>query len=218
MSAVVNIGIIVVVGISVFGGLRRGLRKELLNLAGIVIAIVGGILLAKPVALLFRQWGVIEEVPYLLAFLCGFILVSLGYSMVKGRILPKEVDLSERISGALLGFAKGMISAAILVYALAGIWPQSAVAVGRAPAARLVLPLTAALDALAGAVHPLLPEEFTSQIRNGYEFFNRTRDDLRETIDTVEGIGETAREYGQKIQESAAVADSLAGALTIPPQ
>ncbi len=123
MSAVVNIGIIVVVGISVFGGLRRGLRKELLNLAGIVIAIVGGILLAKPVALLFRQWGVIEEVPYLLAFLCGFILVSLGYSMVKGRILPKEVDLSERISGALLGFAKGMISAAILVYALAGIWP-----------------------------------------------------------------------------------------------
>ncbi len=214
----VNIGIIVVVGISVFGGLRRGLRKELLNLAGIVIAIVGGILLAKPVALLFRQWGVIEEVPYLLAFLCGFILVSLGYSMVKGRILPKEVDLSERISGALLGFAKGMISAAILVYALVGIWPQSAEAVGRAPAARMVVPLTAALDALAGAVRPLLPEEFTAQIRDGYAFFNQTRNDLRETIETVEGVGETAREYGQKIQESAAVADSLAGALTIPPQ
>ena len=208
----------VVVGISVFGGLRRGLRKELLNLAGIVVAIVGGILLAKPVALLFRQWGVIEEIPYLLAFLCGFILVSLGYSMVKGRMLPKEVDLSERISGALLGFAKGMISAAILVYALVGIWPQSAEAVGRAPAARLVLPLTAALDALAGAIRPLLPEEFTTQIRDGYEFFKQTRNDLRETIETIEGVGETAREYGQKIQESAAVADSLAGALIIPPQ
>ena len=214
----INIGILVVVGISVFGGLRRGLRKELLNVAGIVIAIVGGILLAKPVALLFRQWGVIEEVPYLLAFLCGFILVSLGYSMVKGRILPREVDLSERISGALLGIAKGMISAAILVYALVGIWPQSAEAVGRAPAARMVLPLTAALDALAGAVRPLLPQEFTDHIRDGYRFFNKTRNDLRDTIETIEGVGETARDYGQKIQETAAVADSLAGALTIPPQ
>lgn len=208
----------VVVGISVFGGLRRGLRRELLNLAGIVLGIVGGILLAKPVGLLFRSWGVIEEIPYILAFLCGFILVTLGYSMVKGRILPKEVDLSERISGALLGFAKGMISAAILVYVLVGIWPQSAEAVGRAPAARMVLPLTAALDALAGVVRPLLPKEFITQIRDGYEFFNKTRKDLRETIETIEGAGETARKYGQKIQESAAVADSLAAALAIQPQ
>lgn len=208
----------VVVGISVFGGLRRGLRRELLNLAGIVIGIVGGMLLAKPVGLLFRRWGVIEEIPYILAFLCGFILVTLGYSMVKGRVLPKEVDLSERISGALLGFAKGMISAAILVYVLVGIWPQSAEAVGRAPAARMVLPLTAALDALAGVVRPLLPEEFITQIRDGYEFFNKTRKDLRETIETIEGAGETARKYGQKIQESAAAADSLAAALAIQPQ
>lgn len=208
----------VVVGISVFGGLRRGLRRELLNLAGIVLGIVGGMLLAKPVGLLFRRWGVIEEIPYILAFLCGFILVTLGYSMVKGRILPKDVDLSERISGALLGFAKGMISAAILVYVLVGIWPQSAEAVGRAPAARMVLPLTAALDALAGVVRPLLPQEFITQIRDGYEFFNKTRKDLRETIETIEGAGETARKYGQKIQESAAVADSLAAALAIQPQ
>jgi len=215
---VINIGIIVVVGISVLGSVKRGLRKELLNLAGIVIAVVGGILLAKPVGLLFRRWGVIEEIPYLLAFLCGFVLVSLGYSMVKGRILPKEVDLSERISGALLGFAKGMISAAILVYVLVGIWPQSAEAVGSAAAARMVLPLTAALDALAGVVRPLLPEEFTSQIRDGYKFFNQTRNDLKDTIETIEDVRETAREYGEKIQESAAVADSLAGALVIPPQ
>ena len=214
----INIGIIVVVGISVLGSVKRGLRKELLNLAGIVIAVVGGILLAKPVGLLFRRWGVIEEIPYLLAFLCGFVLVSLGYSMVKGRILPKEVDLSERISGALLGFAKGMISAAILVYVLVGIWPQSAEAVGSAAAARMVLPLTAALDALAGVVRPLLPEEFTSQIRDGYKFFNQTRNDLKDTIETIEDVRETAREYGEKIQESAAVADSLAGALVIPPQ
>ncbi len=208
----------VVVGISVFGGLRRGLRKELLNLTGIVLGIIGGMLLAKPVGLLFRRWGVIEEIPYILAFLCGFILVSLAYSMVKGRILPREVDLSERISGALLGFAKGMISAAILVYALVGIWPQSAEAVGRAPAARMVLPLTAALDALAGVVRPLLPKEFTTQIRGGYEFFNKTRKDLKETIEIIEKVGGTAREYGQNIQESVEVDDSLAGALTIQPQ
>ncbi|MCK4772827.1 MAG: CvpA family protein [Candidatus Latescibacteria bacterium] len=185
MSAVVNIGILVVVIIGVLGGLKRGLRRELLNLAGIVIAIVGGILLAKPVASLFRSWGVIEEVPYLLAFVCGFILVSLGYSMIKGRMLPREIDLSERISGAMLGFAKGLIVAAILVYALVGIWPQTAEAVGRAPTARIVLPLTAAIDALAGAIRPLLPEEMTEQIRGGYRFFDQTRKDLKQTLETA---------------------------------
>ena len=217
MSAAVNIGIVVVVGLGVLGGLKRGLRRELLNIAGIVIAVVGGILLAKPVASVVRQWGVVEEVPYLLAFLCGFILTTLGFSLVKSRLLSKEIDLSERISGAVLGLAKGMLFAAILLYGLVGIWPRTTKAVGRAPAARLVLPLTAAVDALAGAIRPLLPRELTEQIREGYRYFNRTREDLEEAIGTLEGVGEKARGYREKVQESAAVADSLSRVLTPPP-
>ncbi len=217
MSAAVNIGIVVVVGLGVLGGLKRGLRRELLNIAGIVIAVVGGILLAKPVASVVRQWGVVEEVPYLLAFLCGFILTTLGFSLVKSRLLSKEIDLSERISGAVLGLAKGMLFAAILLYGLVGIWPRTTEVVGRAPAARLVLPLTAAVDALAGAIRPLLPRELTEQIREGYRYFNRTREDLEEAIGTLEGVGEKARGYREKVQESAAVADSLSRVLTPPP-
>jgi len=217
LSAAVNIGIVVVVGIGVLGGLKRGLRRELLNIAGIVIAVAGGILLAKPVSSIVRQWGVIEEVPYVLAFLCGFILTTLGYSLVKSRLLSKEIDLSERISGAVLGLAKGMLFAAILLYGLVGIWPRTAEAVGRAPAARLVLPLTAAVDALTGAIRPLLPRELTEQVREGYRFFNRTREDLEEAIGTLEGVGEKAREYREKVQDSAAVADSLSRVLTPPP-
>ena len=78
MSSAISIAIVVIVGLAVFGGLRRGLRRELVNLAGILLAFVGGILLAKPVAALFKHYGVIEEVPYLLAFVCGFIAVSFG--------------------------------------------------------------------------------------------------------------------------------------------
>jgi len=217
LSAAVNIGIVVVVGIGVLGGLKRGLRRELLNIAGIVIAVAGGILLAKPVSSIVRQWGVIEEVPYVLAFLCGFILTTLGYSLVKSRLLAKDIDLSERISGAVLGLVKGMLFAAILLYGLVGIWPRTAEAVGRAPAARLVLPLTAAVDALTGAIRPLLPRELTEQVREGYRFFNRTREDLEEAIGTLEGVGEKAREYREKVQDSAAVADSLSRVLTPPP-
>ena len=113
---------------------------------------------------------------------------------------------------------QGMVVAAILVYALIGIWPQTARAVGRAPAARVILPITTALDALAGAIRPLLPGEMTAQIREGYRFFTQTRKDLEEAVDTVGEVGETVREYGEKVQESAAVADSLTSLVTPPPE
>lgn len=188
MTSAINIGILLVLGAAVFGGLVRGLRRELLNLVGIVLALAGGIFLAKPVASLFRSWGVIEEVPYLLAFICGFIVVSLGFSLIKGPLIPKEIDLAERIAGALLGLAKGMLSAAILLYILVGIWPQSAQSVGRAPAARIIMPVTAAVDALAGAIRPLLPEELTGQVRDGFKFFKETRDSLEKAVES-EGEG-----------------------------
>ncbi len=218
MNVVITIGILVVVGLAVLGGLRRGLRRELLNIVGVILAIVGGILLAKPVASLFNHYGVIEELPYLLAFLCGFIAVSLGFSILKGPLIPKEIDTAERISGGLLGFMKGVIFAGILLYLLVGIWPGSVKTVTDVPAARLVAPVTSIIDAVVGAVTPLLPEDFTARVRNGFQFFQDTRRELGSAFETARDVGESAREYGRKVQEGAAVVDSLAGMLEPPPE
>ncbi|GEM_PF-2056475 len=217
MSTVINLALAVVLVLATVGGIRRGLRRELMNIAGLVAALAGGIFLAKPVSALVSRWGVIEEVPYLLAFVIGFILVSFGFSMLKGPFLPKEIDTAERISGGIVGFGKGVFFAALLLYALVGIWPRLSEEAGEALMVRIVLPGTIAVDALAGAITPLLPEDLTAQVRSGFAFFRETREQIRETLDTFGAVGETARAYEQKMQESAAVADSLAGIIDPPP-
>ncbi len=217
MNVVFTIGLAVVIGFSTFGGVRRGLRREILNIAGVIAAFVGGILLAKPVAALFNHYGVVEELPYLLAFLCGFIAVSLGFSILKGPLMPKEIDTAERLSGGILGFGKGIIFAGILLYLLVGIWPGSLETVTAAPAAKLVAPVTSIVDAVVGAVEPLLPEEFTIQIRDSFRFFQETRQQLGDALDTVREVGEATREYGQKVQAGAAMVDSLSSLVEPPP-
>lgn len=217
MSTVLNIALAAVLAMAALGGLRRGLRRELVNIAGLVASLAGGILLAKPVSSLVSRWGVIEEVPYLLAFVIGFILVSFGFSLLKGPFLPKEIDTAERISGAALGLAKGMLFAALLFYALVGIWPRLSEQAGDAVMVRIVLPGTVMVDALTEAITPLLPEELTAQIRSGFAFFRETREQLSESLESLGEASDTIQEYGRKVQESAAVADSVLGALEPPP-
>ncbi|MFC1500328.1 CvpA family protein [Candidatus Zixiibacteriota bacterium] len=217
MNMIITIGILSTIGFGTIGGLRRGVRRELLNIVGVLVAIVGGIMLAKPVASLFNHYGVVEELPYLLAFLCGFIAVSLGFSMFKGPFIPKEIDTAERMSGGILGFLKGVMFAGILLYLLVGIWPGSVERITEVPAARLVAPVTSIIDAVVGVVTPMLPEEFTEHIRDGFQFFKETREELGIALDNMGEIEETTREYARKVQEGAAVVDSLAGALEPPP-
>jgi uncharacterized membrane protein required for colicin V production len=217
MNMVITVGIVVVIGFATIGGIRRGLRRELLNITGIIAAIVGGILLAKPVASLFKHYGVVEELPYILAFLCGFIAVSLGFSILKGPLMPKEIDAAERISGGLIGCAKGVIFAGILLYLLVGIWPGSVDTVTEIPAARLVAPVTSLIDVVVGAVTPLLPEDFTAQMRDSFQFFQDTRKQFGEALESLQEVGDVTREYGRKVEEGAAVVDSLTRVLEPPP-
>jgi len=217
VSTVLNLALAAVLVMATLGGLRRGLRRELVNIGGLVASLAGGILLAKPVSSLVSRWGVIEEVPYLLAFVIGFILVSFGFSLLKGPFLPREIDSAERISGAVVGLGKGMLFAALLLYALVGIWPRLSEQVGDAVMVRIVLPGTVAVDALTEAITPLLPEELTAQVRSGFAFFRETREQIAESLESLGQVSETVQEYGRKVQESAAVADSVLGALEPPP-
>ncbi len=209
MSRVVDIAIVILVVLLVLGGLRRGLRRELLNLAGVVVALLGGVFLARPVASLIARFGVLEEVPWLLAFIGGFLAASLLFSLLKAPLLPREVDLAERISGGVVGLGKGVVLAALLLYLLLGLWPDGARRLTAAPAARLVLPVVEVVDRVAGAVRVLLPRDFTERVRTTWEGVRRSGREVSETLETIQQAGEQVREYGRTVGEGAAVVDSL---------
>jgi hypothetical protein len=209
VSQVVDIAIVIVVALTVLGGLRRGLRRELINLAGVVIALLGGVFLARPAASLIARFGVLEEVPWLLAFIGGFLAASLLFSLLKAPLLPREIDLAERISGGVVGLGKGVVLAALLLYLLLGIWPDGAGRLTAAPAARLVLPVVEVVDRVAGAVRVLLPRDFTERVRTTWEGVRRSGREVSETLETIRQAGEQAREYGRTVGQGAAVVDSL---------
>jgi uncharacterized membrane protein required for colicin V production len=185
MNTVFTIGFLVVIGTATLGGLRRGLRRELLDIIGIISAFIGGILLAKPIASLLEHWGMVEELPYFLAFICGFIAVSLGFSIFKGPLMPKEVDAAERLSGGIVGLGKGIVMAGFLLYMVVGIWPASVETVTSNRAAKLVAPITSVIDVVVGVVEPLLPDDFTEQVQESFRFFRETRQRLGGALDTI---------------------------------
>ena len=197
MSRVISLVLLVVVALPVLAGLQRGLRRELLNLAGIVAAVAGAILLAKPVGMLFRSIGIMEDVPYLLAFAGGFVAVSLAFSVLKAPLVPKQVDLAERISGGALGLAKGLVGGALLVYLAVGIWPRTAGAVAESRMGRLVLPLTRIVDSVVDKAEILLPRDLTERIREGYRSLQSVGEELEEAIETLQETGGKADTPGQ---------------------
>jgi uncharacterized membrane protein required for colicin V production len=185
MSRVVSVVLLIVVVLPVFAGLRRGLRRELLNLAGIVAAVAGGILLAKPAGMVFSSIGIMEEVPYLLAFVAGFIATTLAFSLLKAPLVPRAVYLAEWVSGGAVGFAKGLLGAALLVYLVVGIWPRTASAVSESQIGQYVLPLTRVVDRVVEAADIVLPRDLTERIREGYRSLQSVGEELEEAIEKL---------------------------------
>ena len=216
MSAVLDLVLLVLVAGALLGGLLRGLRRELLNLFGLVVALAGGMVLAQPVTLLVRKWGLLEEVPWLLAFLAGFALASLAYSFFKAPLIPREIDLGERFSGAVLGAAKGLLLAAVLLYVLVGVFPQTASTIERSRHAGYVLPLVPVVDRLAVAMARLLPADFADRTRGEWEKVHELRRQWKEALETMEQGRQELRRMGIDPDLAAARLDSLRQLL--PPQ
>lgn len=217
MSWFINLVLIVIVAGGLLGGLMRGVRRELLSVAGLAVSVAGGILLAKPVASLVSGWGIVEEVPYLLAFVLGFVASSLAFSLLKAPLVPRELDLSERLSGAAVGLGKGLLVAAVLLYFFIGAFPGLREPVQQAPVAAYVVPLTPVVDRLADWLEAVLPREFTQRVQEGYDAFRRAGEGIGRALDELEETGEKARAVGERIREGAAAADSLARSMEPPP-
>jgi uncharacterized membrane protein required for colicin V production len=217
MSFLLNLVLILLIAGATVGGLLRGLRRELIGLMGVVASFAGGILLAKPVSVLFARWGVMAEVPYMLAFVVGFVAASLAYSILKGPLVPREIDTSERLSGGAVGLAKGLLVAALLVYLLVGIFPGVRPTVAKAPAAGLVMPLTPVIDGAATLLGRLLPPEFTERVRAGYRSFRDAGEGLSDAIQSLKDTAEEAKEITSKVEEGKARLDSLTAGSRPPP-
>jgi len=112
--------VLAIVGFSVLLSVLRGLVRELLSLAGWVIAFVVARLFGGDLAALMPEEIPGEELRWLAGFVTLFLAVLLTMSLVAVAVsqLVKSAGLSveDRVLGALFGLARGM--AVVIVLAL----------------------------------------------------------------------------------------------------
>jgi membrane protein required for colicin V production len=150
MSAL-DYAVLGVLGISIAWGLWHGLVREVVSLAGWVVAFLAANLLAGPVGERLPKSLASPEWRVLLAFLAIFLL-SLGATTLAGLLLAKLLKAAglgglDRALGALFGLARGALIAVAfaLVAGLTSlprspIWSASASGALLADAALLVKP------------------------------------------------------------------------------
>ena len=118
---IIDILLVVVVLLSVFGGYRRGLILGVLDLAGLVLSLLAGLRFYPPVA----AWLTVHShsLPQIwsrpLAFISIAIIVRVAVHLLGNAILkrlPKDIHqrLLNRLLGIIPGFANGLITAAMV--------------------------------------------------------------------------------------------------------
>ena len=144
-----------IVGASVLLSVLRGFVREVLALAGWVIAFFAATMLSGTVA----RWmtGTIENEPTraLVAFAVVFLVTLLAMGLValavSGLMKKAGLGLEDRLLGGFFGFARGVLIVMVLVL-LAGL-----TGLPRQPAWTDAM-LSPPFEALAGAARPWLPQ------------------------------------------------------------
>jgi membrane protein required for colicin V production len=120
----VDIGVAVIVGLSVLVSLIRGLVREVLALAAWIVAFLAANLLAAPVSSWLPDVMPTEELRLLAAFACVFVVVLLAMSvlaMLASKLVKSAgLGLEDRLLGGAFGFARGMLVVMVIVL-LAGL-------------------------------------------------------------------------------------------------
>ena len=144
-----------IVGASVLLSVLRGFVREVVALAGWVVAFFAAMLLSGTVA----RWmiGTIdhESTRALIAFAVVFLVTLLAMGLlalaVSGLMKKAGLGLEDRLLGGFFGFARGVLIVMVLVL-LAGL-----TGLPRQPAWTDAM-FSAPLEALAGAARPWLPQ------------------------------------------------------------
>ncbi|HEV7803311.1 MAG TPA: CvpA family protein [Burkholderiales bacterium] len=147
--------VLIIIGSSVVVSVMRGLVREVLALAGWVIAFLAANALSGIVAEWFvsfiRDGSVRTLTAFVAVFIVTLILASLLGLAVSRLLKSAGLGLEDRLLGGFFGFARGMLIVLTLVL-LSGL-----TALPRQPAWSDAM-LSPPLEALAGALKPWLPQ------------------------------------------------------------
>jgi membrane protein required for colicin V production len=147
--------VLIIIGSSVVVSVMRGLAREVLALAGWVIAFLAANALSGIVAEWFvsfiRDGSVRTLTAFVAVFIVTLILASLLGLAVSRLLKSAGLGLEDRLLGGFFGFARGMLIVLTLVL-LSGL-----TALPRQPAWSDAM-LSPPLEALAGALKPWLPQ------------------------------------------------------------
>ncbi len=120
-----------IVAINCLLGIRRGIFRELFNLAGIILGLIAGFRLYEALGWNIEGWlDARPAVANLAAFVVIFCVIAFGASWL-GYFLHKGakklfVGWFDRLAGGAFGFARGVVFASVtaLVFALFPFFPK----------------------------------------------------------------------------------------------
>jgi len=150
-----------IVGASVVISIMRGFAREVLALAGWVIAFVAANALSTTVAGTLTPFVSEPSVRGLTAFVAVFVITLIAMSLIAmlvARLLKSAgLGLEDRLLGGFFGLARGLLIVMLIVL-LAGL-----TALPRQPAWREAM-LSPPLEALAGAIKPWVTQTLSRYI------------------------------------------------------
>lgn len=154
--------VLLVIGLSVLLSVLRGMVREVLALAGWVLAFVAANMFAADLASMLPAAVSGESVRLLVAFAALFVVTLLitGLVSMLASELVKSLGLGvpDRVLGALFGLARGLLIVMVAVL-LAGLTSAP-----RQPFWRQAV-LSGPLETIAIAIKPWLPRELSKRIR-----------------------------------------------------
>lgn len=154
--------VLLVIGLSVLLSVLRGMVREVLALAGWVLAFVAANMFAADLASMLPAAVSGESVRLLVAFAALFVVTLLitGLVSMLASELVKSLGLGvpDRVLGALFGLARGLLIVMIVVL-LAGLTSAP-----RQPFWRQAV-LSGPLETIAIAIKSWLPRELSKRIR-----------------------------------------------------
>lgn len=116
-----DIAFLIVVGLSIIGGLVRGLARELFGLAGVVAGFILALTFAAGWSLFLERW-----LPPPAAYAAMFILVLMGTTLladlvgqlVTGLLKAVKLSVPNRLAGGIFGVFRGALLAIVLFIGL----------------------------------------------------------------------------------------------------
>ncbi|MBU2488127.1 MAG: CvpA family protein [Proteobacteria bacterium] len=120
--------LVAILAYAVVRGTFRGIIKEVASLAGVFVGFYVGYSHYTVVAGSIRKYFTTDQWPNLIGFFIMFILAYLAVSFagvaIRYILRIAHLGLVDRILGGIFGFAKGLLIAMVVVYALTAFLPK----------------------------------------------------------------------------------------------